>query len=250
MRHTNYAHIAANYDRRYADEDYSGIERALMMFVGDRHAVVEVGCGTGHWLDRLRSRNVTGWGADLSAEMLKRARAKIGPARLVQSRAEALPFPTGRFDRVFCINAHHHFTDKQQAFREARRILRPGGAVMTIALDPHTGTDRWWVYDYFDGTLEIDRQRYPSCHQIRGWMREAGFTDTLTREVQHMPEDISALAALQSGIVSPDYTSQLAVLTNDEFSAGLRRIQTDLLRDGTTRLTSDLRVYATYGSIA
>ena len=58
---------------------------------------------------------------------------------------------------------------------------------MTVALDPHTGTDQWWVYDYFEGTLEIDRQRYPSCDQIREWMSDAGFVDTFSREYSTSP---------------------------------------------------------------
>ncbi len=121
---------------------------------------------------------------------------------------------------------------------------------MTVALDPHTGTDQWWVYDYFEGTLEIDRQRYPSCDQIREWMSDAGFVDTFSREVQHIPGDISAAEALQSGFVSPGHTSQLAVLTSDEFSAGIARIRAALAEDGATRLSADLRVYATYGAVA
>ena len=154
-----------------------------------------------------------------------------------------LPFADRRFERLFCINAHHHFSDKRQAFLEARRVLRPGGSIMTVALDPHTGTDQWWVYDYFEGTLEIDRQRYPSCQQIREWMSDVGFVDTFSREVQHIPGDMSADEALQSGMVSPGLTSQLAVLTSDEFSAGVARIQAALANDSTTRLSADLRVY-------
>ena len=51
VRHTNYDEVAATYDRRYAEDDYSGIERALIDFLGSpaRH-VLQVGCGTGHWL--------------------------------------------------------------------------------------------------------------------------------------------------------------------------------------------------------
>jgi hypothetical protein len=32
---------------------------------------------------------------------------------------------------------------------EARRVLRSGGRLMTIGLDPHLGIDRWYIYDYF-----------------------------------------------------------------------------------------------------
>ena len=251
MRHTNYDDVAATYDQRYEEDDYSGIDAALIEFVGSTaQRVLEVGCGTGHWIRRLQDQNVSAVGIDPSWSMLSRAQSKLMSGCLIRARAEHLPFRNGRFDRLFCINAHHHFADKRQAIAEARRVLRAGGSLMMIALDPHSGVDRWWVYDYFDGTLDIDKQRYPSCDQIREWMTAAGFVDTYSCEVQHLPGDISVDAALDSGMITPGLTSQLAVLTIDEFSAGLARIRDTLASDPTSRLCSDLRVYGTYGIAA
>jgi ubiquinone/menaquinone biosynthesis C-methylase UbiE len=248
MRHTNYDEVARTYDRRYIDEDYSGIERALIEFIGHiGRNVLEVGCGTGHWLRYLNERHITARGIDPSDGMLSRARGKVGRGSLIQGRAEALPFPSAHFDRVFCINALHHFTDQRRAIEEARRVLGVGGAMLTIALDPHNGLDQWWVYDYFPATVEIDKRRYPSCAEIRAWMHDAGFVNTYSREVQHIPGDLSASDALQNGTVDPAHTSQLAVLTADEFADGVARIRAALDADPGTRLTADLRVYATCG---
>jgi ubiquinone/menaquinone biosynthesis C-methylase UbiE len=36
------------------------------------------------------------------------------------------------FDRLFCVNALHHFRDKRAFVVEARRVLRRGGRMMTI----------------------------------------------------------------------------------------------------------------------
>ena len=251
VRYTNYDEIAAAYDRRYTEEDYGDIERALTNFVGDKTpTVLEVGCGTGHWLQRLGDRNIDAVGIDLSLPMLLHARQKLRNGPLVHARAEHLPFAAHTFGRVFCINAHHHVADKRTFFEEARRVLRRGGSMMTVALDPHPGTDRWWVYEYFDGTRQIDKERYPSCEQIREWMSAVGFTDTFTKEVQHLPGDVAADEALLSGMISPRYTSQLAVLTSDEFSAGVQRIRAAMANDRQLRLAADLRVYATYGWIS
>jgi ubiquinone/menaquinone biosynthesis C-methylase UbiE len=76
----------------------------------------------------------------------------------VRARAEALPWRDATFDRVFCVNALHHFADRVRFFAEARRILKPGGALMSIGKDPHADRDSWWVYDYFPETL-ADRSR-------------------------------------------------------------------------------------------
>jgi ubiquinone/menaquinone biosynthesis C-methylase UbiE len=247
MRYTNYDEVAPTYDRRYLDEDYELVERALFEFIGpNSRRVLEVGCGTGHWLHRLQNSQIEAIGIDPSDAMLSHARRKMPCGRLIRGRAEALPFEVGRFDRLFYINAFHHVADKRRAIEEARRVLRAGGTMLTIGLDPHTGIDRWWIYDYFPETLEIDKQRYPSCEQTRAFMHAAGFVDARSREVLHFPEDMLATEAFQKDIITPAITSQLAVLTSGEFAAGVARIRTAIAKDGTTRLSANLHAYATY----
>jgi ubiquinone/menaquinone biosynthesis C-methylase UbiE len=248
VRFTNYDAIAATYDRRYLDHvenDYSGIETALTAFVCNGSRVLEVGCGTGHWLQRPGMG--TAVGVDLSWEMLAQARTK-GTRYLSQARAEELPFASASFDRLFCINAHHHFADKMGFFREAYRVLGRGGSLMTIALDPHNGADRWWIYEYFEGTLENDKERYPSCDQLRDGLRRIGFINVHTRMVQHLPGDITARQALNDGLITRSRTSQLAILSDAELDAGMKRIRDALKENSSLRLQSNLRVYATYGT--
>ena len=49
-----------------------------------------------------------------------------------QADAEALNYPTGRFDLVTCRIAAHHFSDAGQAVREMARVCKPGGLVAVI----------------------------------------------------------------------------------------------------------------------
>lgn len=250
MRVTDYNAIADTYDRRYSEEDYDGIERALVDFVADMpRDVLEVGCGTGHWLQALSAMRFRVVGVDASQRMLSKAKSKLETGRLVRGCAEHLPFSNDTFERIFCINAHHHFLDKQLFVAEARRVLKSGGKMFLAGLDPHSGTDRWWIYDYFETALELDRERYPSCEQLRRWMEEAGFTNIETAEVMHSPGDVAAREALEKNLLARDQLSSLAMLTEREYDAGLRRIRKALEADAALRLFADLRVYATYGVV-
>ncbi len=162
--YVDYNQIAPSYDSRYERNEYSGVERALKQFVGNDSEIqiLEIGCGTGHWLGILRTWGLQAIGLDFSLQMLARAKASLPDLTLIHGRAECLPWPTESFDRVFCINAFHHFADKRAFLAEARRILRPGGMMLSVGLDPHRGIDRWYVYDYFKESLEIDRLREDS----------------------------------------------------------------------------------------
>jgi len=254
-RNVDYDSIAGSYDRRYLINDYSGVEQAVRELAGvtDRR-VLEVGCGTGHWLRVLEQSGVPAAGVDASIEMLMRAQRQAPCTPLARGVAEQLPWTSAAFDRVFCVNALHHFKDPRTFLAEARRVLRPGGGVMTIGLDPHTGLDRWYIYEYFDSALENDRRRYPPAAAIRDWMRHAGFVDCVTREVQHLPVRLVAREALDQRRLEKSATSQLLVLTDAQYERGLDRICTAIesaeARGEILYLTADLRLYATFGSVA
>lgn len=257
MRVTDYDSISPiDYDVRYRDDRYPGIEAALGSFAAstDGRELLEVGTGTGHWLKFLLDRDARAVGLDLSVTMLRRARQTVPSAPLVQGRADTLPFHDEAFDRVVCVNVLHHFTDKPRFLAEARRVLRSGGGVLSIGLDPHAARDRWWVYEYFPETLGLDRGRYPSTASLRAAMEEAGMTRCATRQVEHIVATETAESARRAGHLDRSFTSQFAILTDQEFERGLQRIEEASEAAAATgaplQLQSDLHLYATTGWVA
>jgi len=239
----NYDIVAAVFDRRYDRNRTDGIRACLHRFVASAPdlAVAEVGCGTGHWLAGLSHGGlIPPVGLDLSWEMLARAKAAAPTALLVQGRSDRLPWVDACFDRVFCVNALHHFQAHVAFMSECRRVLRPGGGLLTIGLDPHCGEDRWWVYDFFPAALEADRSRYLSTSTIRASLTAAGFHDAATEIAQRIPAELSFEEAQAQGFVDRRSTSQLMVISDDEYEVGLRRLLTEQ-----PVLRADLRLWAT-----
>jgi SAM-dependent methyltransferase len=248
-KRVDYDTIAAQYEGRYERNDYSGIERALAAFVpgrglGDTPCVLEAGCGTGHWIRVFRKSGLHVVGLDPSQGMLTVARRNDADARLVRAPAEALPCRPASVDRIFCVNALHHFRDPAAFFREARRVLVSGGGLLTIGLDPHTGRDRWWIYDYFPAALVEDRRRYLPAASIRELMQAAGFSACETRDVQHLPAQMTVSEAERRGFLDRTSTSQLMVIPDAEYEAGMDRIRA---AGAEAILRSDLRVSGTTG---
>jgi SAM-dependent methyltransferase len=248
-RPTDYDAIAARFDVRYGRYRYDGIRQTVLAFVGDAASVLEVGCGTGHWLAAVQDRRLAG--IDPSMPMLERARRAAPPARLVRARAEALPWRDQAFDRLVCVNALHHFSDRDRFFAEARRVLRPGGGVLTIGKDPHREGDSWWVYDYFEETCAIDRVRYAPVKTLRGELARAGFAWAESLEADHIEVTVPASEALaegDEGVVARSFTSQLSVLSAEEFARGVARIrEANEAAGGTLQLVADFKLYATVG---
>jgi ubiquinone/menaquinone biosynthesis C-methylase UbiE len=265
-RITDYDRIADRFDKRYSLYAYDGVRDTVLNFLGPTPvATLEVGCGTGHWLGVLQARRPPSpddeecsaaaaaerrilAGVDPSAAMLDRARVAAPGARLVRARAEDLPWLDATFDRIVCVNALHHFADRNRFFAEARRVLKPGGGVLTIGKDPHTERDEWWVYEYFEETRAIDRARFAPVRTLRGELARAGFAWAESLEADHIEVLYAAREALAARVVDPSFTSQLSVLSDEEFNRGLERLrQADAAAGGELQLVADFRLYATIG---
>lgn len=100
--------------------------------------VLDLGCGCG--LDLCVAAALVGpagcaVGVDLTRPMLEAARRAIAPPPLL-SEADAcrLPFRSGVFDRVLSNGVLNLVADKDSAFREIHRVLRPGGTLAAVDL--------------------------------------------------------------------------------------------------------------------
>jgi ubiquinone/menaquinone biosynthesis C-methylase UbiE len=94
--------------------------------------VLETAAGTGlvtRALLRALPADATIVATDLNQPMLDHAAAQLSSERVSWQKADAqvLPFPDQSFDAVVCQFGAMFFPDRQKAYREARRVLKPGG---------------------------------------------------------------------------------------------------------------------------
>jgi demethylmenaquinone methyltransferase/2-methoxy-6-polyprenyl-1,4-benzoquinol methylase len=91
-------------------------------------------------------------GADPSAGMMARAAAE--GITLARGRAEALPFADGAFDFLALGYALRHVSDLGAAFREFRRVLKPGGRLLLLEITaPEGGLARSALRLYMRGVV-------------------------------------------------------------------------------------------------
>jgi ubiquinone/menaquinone biosynthesis C-methylase UbiE len=228
----NYDAIASTYNHRFAEQRRSGTLLALENLIQVSRAkwVLEAGCGTGHWLIGLAHPDRRVVGLDFSAGMLDQARQPDSPLALLQGCAEALPFPAGSFDLVYCVNAIHHFQGPRDFICQARRVLKPGGALAVLGMDPHLHRDDWYIYEYFQGVFKTDLLRFPSWGQVLDWMSAAGFERMELKLAEEIVEPKFGSAVLDDPFLVKNSCSQLALLSNEAYAAGLRRIRRALAR--------------------
>ena len=131
-----YDRLAAGYDRAMRPLErwlVARLRARAFAEVGKVESLVEVGAGTGANF-AYYPRGARGACVELSAEMLKVARAKARPAgfALVEARAEALPFADATFDAAVATLVFCSVASPQAAFAELRRVVRAGGRVVLV----------------------------------------------------------------------------------------------------------------------
>ena len=147
------------YPHRDEDEAEAGVE----LFVRDGAPpsgirVLDLACGAGRHLERLRARGFEATGMDLSAALLAEARKRPGvPGSLVRGDMRALPFADGAFGGlVNFFTSFGYFTSRGEdlgVIDEIRRVLTPGAP---------------FIMDYLNAPWVIERLEPETVSEIRG----------------------------------------------------------------------------------
>lgn len=103
--------------------------------------VLDAGCGDGTIARALTADSVVGF--DVSRRCAALARRKGVPA-LVADGTQALPFRSGAFDTVYCIDVLHHLEGKWEiVLSEFDRVLHRGGRLVVVEPDARNPFVRW-----------------------------------------------------------------------------------------------------------
>ena len=122
--------------------------------VGPGARLLDVGSGTGviaGLAQKLVGDNGLVVAVDPSSGMLAQAQGR-GVKHIVPGRGERLPFADGSFDLLTMGYALRHVADLDAAFREYRRVLRPGGKILLLEITrPRSALGRralrWYMHD-------------------------------------------------------------------------------------------------------
>jgi cytosine/adenosine deaminase-related metal-dependent hydrolase/ubiquinone/menaquinone biosynthesis C-methylase UbiE len=131
----------------------------LRMFptIGGRD-VLDVGCGTGRWLDRLSRLNPRSLhGVEPSPKMLAKAAAKrIPSARLSLSSATFLPVEDASVDLLLASFVLGYVDDLNLIARELARVARPGSDLFLSDMHPETAAKLHWKRSFRSGEAEVE----------------------------------------------------------------------------------------------
>ncbi len=138
-----YDEFSKTYENQRGDNDPGGyhelldeLESGFVERFGSRRDVLEIGCGTGLVLERIRRFAKSAKGVDLSPGMLEKARERGLDVEI--GNATRLPFEDESFDVTCSFKVLAHIPDVAQAVSEMARVTRPGGVLLAEFYNPHS----------------------------------------------------------------------------------------------------------------
>jgi len=147
--------------------------RMVARYAGVPGRVLDLGCGRGLMLARLKRMGWQCVGTELSTDLASAARERHGLDVLPGGPAP-LPFPDGSFDVVTTWHSLEHMARPVSVLREVRRVLKPGGLLMaevpnSESLQAWFGGRRWFH-------LDVPRHLYHfSSSELKEILLEEGF---------------------------------------------------------------------------
>lgn len=180
--------------------------------------VLDIGCGTGRYGERLNELGFHVIGIDKSSSQLEQASKII---ETVQGDAVNLPFDDESFDVCTMILMLHHLGNKERiiAFSEVNRVLRKDG-VLIIKTCTEEDLDKRLTSIFFPELRKLDSERYVNIETMALELEEYFAVSLIHSQVfisTNKEETIRKFSMRKS--------SNLGTLSDEQLSEGIARMR-------------------------
>ena len=219
--------------------------------------VLELGCGPGSlWVENL-DRLPDGWSitlTDISPGMVAETRDRLGSDPRFEFRvvdAQELPYENGGFSAVVANHMLYHVPDRNRAFSEIARVLKPGAILYAATNGEGHMRETGWMKRVLDPAHPVDRATGQplgfglenGAEQLSPWFSDVTlrrYEDALVvTETQPLVDYLlsgAAADAAERGSAADEFGRRVADLTG--------RLERELASRGEIRITKDAGLFA------
>jgi ubiquinone/menaquinone biosynthesis C-methylase UbiE len=123
-----------HYDHRRGRKYHTHLSNHLMKALPEGGNLLDIGCGTGLFVEKYIQHGGQGTGLDLSEKMVAKARHRCPDCEFIVGTGEKLPFGSCSFNAVSSVLVFSYVRDPVAMLSEVYRVLEPGGSVALCTL--------------------------------------------------------------------------------------------------------------------
>jgi ubiquinone/menaquinone biosynthesis C-methylase UbiE len=224
---------AFTYATRDADVSWQQCIEELATIEG-KH-VLDIGCGGGIYTKKIAQMGAKSITAlDYSSVMLEATKETCNEfenVSYVVADATNIPLEDEQFDVIFSRAVIHHLPDLHAYFKEAYRLLKPSGILITqdrtiedCTIPGNEQHIRGFFFDTFPRLLEKEATRRPSSQSVHEALQHTNFSKTTEQTLWEMRKTHSTKDALLHDVSLRTGRSILHELSDNELSFLLQNL--------------------------
>ena len=134
----HYDTVADTYDHHYdhhrGKKYHTHLSNYLVKALPEGGNLLDIGCGTGLFIEKYIRNGGSGTGLDISEGMVAKARCRCPDCEFLVGTGEKLPFEDNSFNAVSSVLVFSYVKDPAAMLAEVYRVLEPGGSVALCTL--------------------------------------------------------------------------------------------------------------------
>ncbi|HSQ94464.1 MAG TPA: class I SAM-dependent methyltransferase [Methanoregula sp.] len=124
----------SHYDHHRGKKYHTHLSNHLMNALPKGGNLLDIGCGTGLFVEKYIRNGGSGTGLDISEGMVAKARHRCPDCEFLVGTGEKLPFDDCSFNAVSSVLVFSYVKDPGAMLSEVYRVLEPGGSVALLTL--------------------------------------------------------------------------------------------------------------------
>jgi ubiquinone/menaquinone biosynthesis C-methylase UbiE len=184
----HYDTVAEVYDHHYDQPRgrcyHTHISTYIMSALPKGGKLLDIGCGTGLFVERYIEAGGTAIGLDISSKMIEKARRRCIACDYTLGTGEKIPFCDNSFDAVCSLLVFSYVKDPETMLNEAYRVLKPGGKIAICTLGKKLLTRGIPVIYLISEKMNVNHvvmkdfgEHYYDREEMDGLFTQAGFSD-------------------------------------------------------------------------